>query len=464
MTGQIHKFRVFDKNIVLDVNSGSVFEIDDLVYDVLDYYGKYSAEDIVSKLNGRYETSEILDALSEIDELKGGQMLYSEADFSSAIKQVQGRKYVKALCLNVAHDCNLRCRYCFAARGDYHGKRELMSKEVGRNAVDFLVGHSGNIENLEIDFFGGEPLMALDTIREVVSYARNIEEKAGKKFHFTVTTNAVLLNDETMNFLHKNMDNIVLSLDGRKEVNDYMRVRVDGSGSYDKIVENIRKMVALRKKDWKDYYVRGTFTSKNLDFAEDVFHLADMGFGEISLEPVVGREGDFLLACGDEEIVYRQYEMIAREYLKRKNSGKNPFRFYHFNVNIYHGPCIYKRLAACGAGREYLAVTPNGDIYPCHQFVGLAEFHMGNVFDKKLSEKIIERFQETHVFSKSECSGCWARFYCSGGCNAVNFQINGDMNKPYDMTCKLQKKRIEIAIYLGMVGNDQDAKQVSTLC
>jgi uncharacterized protein len=464
LTGQIHKFKVFDKNIVLDVNSGSVLEVDDLVYDVLDYYEKLGADDIIKQLEGKYEKAEILEALSEIEEIKGGHMIYTEADFFSAIKQIKGRQYVKALCLNVAHDCNLRCKYCFAAKGDYHGRRELMSKDVGRNAVDFLVEHSGNINNLEMDFFGGEPLMALDTVKEVVSYARNIEEKSGKKFHFTITTNAVLLNDETIDYLHENMDNIVLSLDGRKEVNDRIRVRADGSGSYDKIAANIKKMVTLREKEHKDYYVRGTFTNKNLDFAEDVFHMADLGFREISVEPVVGKEGDLLLADGDEQVIYHQYEKIAREYLRRRNSGKNPFRFYHFNVNIYHGPCIYKRLAACGAGREYLAVTPSGDIYPCHQFVGLDEFVMGNVFEKKLNENIIKRFKETHVFSKPECSGCWARFYCSGGCNANNYQINGDMNIPYDMTCKLQKKRIEIAIYLGIAGTKRDMKQVNTLC
>jgi len=378
-------------------------------------------------------------------------MIYTEADFSSVIQRLYARQYVKALCLNVAHDCNLRCKYCFASKGDYHGRRELMSKEVGRNAVDFLVEHSGIIKNLEMDFFGGEPLMALDTVREVVSYARNIEERAGKKFHFTITTNAMLLNDENIDYLHRNMDNIVLSLDGRKEVNDRIRVRVDGTGSYDMIVPNIEKMVALREKERKEYYVRGTFTNKNLDFCEDVFHMADMGYEEISIEPVVGKEGDFLLKEGDIHIIYDQYKKIAQEYLRRKSSGEKPFRFYHFNVNIYHGPCIYKRLSACGAGREYLAVTPSGDIYPCHQFVGLDEFIMGNVFDKRLDERIVERFKNTHVFAKSECSGCWARFYCSGGCNANNYQINGDLNIPYKLTCKLQKKRIEIAIYLGIV-------------
>jgi len=452
--GQIHKFRVFDKNIVLDVNSGSVFEIDDLVYDVLDIFEKLDTDDIIKKLMPKYPKADILEALSEIEQLKAGHIIYTETDFSSAVEQIRGRQYVKALCLNVAHDCNLRCKYCFAAKGDYRGRRELMSKEVGRSAVDFLVEHSGHIRNLEIDFFGGEPLMALDTVKETVSYAKGVEEETGKKFHFTITTNAMLLDDKTIEYLNHNMDNIVLSLDGRKEVNDRIRVRADGSGSYDKIVPAIKKMVRLREKEHKDYYVRGTFTNKNLDFSEDVFHMADMGFEEISIEPAVGKEGDLLPAGGDEQVIYGQYETIAQEYLRRKSSGKNPFRFYHFNVNIYHGPCVYKRLSACGAGREYLAVTPGGDVYPCHQFIGTEDFIMGNVFEKKLDETIVRRFKNTHVFAKPGCSGCWARFFCSGGCNANNYQINGDMNVPYELTCKLQKKRIEVAIYLEIAGKD----------
>ncbi|MDI3480889.1 MAG: uncharacterized protein PWQ97_544 [Tepidanaerobacteraceae bacterium] len=453
MTGQIHKFRIFDKNIVLDVNSGSVFEIDDLVYDILDYYGKIDKDSIVKKLESRYSKVSILEALEEIEKLKAENLIFTEADFSFAINRINSNRHVKALCLNVAHDCNVRCKYCFAAKGDYHGRRELMTKEVGENAVDFLVEHSGNLKNLEIDFFGGEPLMALDTIKQVVSYAKNLEGKTGKKFHFTITTNALLLNDAVIEYLHQNMDNIVLSLDGRKDVNDNMRVRADGSGTYDAAVLNIKKMVELREKDNKDYYVRGTFTNKNLDFSEDVFHMADMGYKQISIEPVVGNEGDFLLRESDVPIINDQYEKIAQEYLQRRISGKNPFRFYHFNINIYHGPCAYKRLSACGAGREYLAVTPCGDIYPCHQFVGVEDFIMGNVFEKKLNERIVERFKNTHVFAKPKCSVCWARFFCSGGCNANNYQINKDMNTPDDTACQLQKKRIEVAIYLEIVAS-----------
>jgi uncharacterized protein len=438
-------------------------EVDDLFYELLDHYPEKPAEEAVRVLGKRYPEQDIIEAMAELDRLKEQNLLFSDEDFSFALNSLKNRQNVKALCLNVAHDCNLRCRYCFASRGDYRGKRGLMTAEVGRKAVDFLVERSGDLKNLEIDFFGGEPLMALDTIKEVVSYARNLGKTHGKVFHFTVTTNATILNDEIIEYLHENMDNIVLSMDGRKEVNDFMRVGTDGSGTYDKIVPNIKKLVALRERDHKDYYVRGTFTRYNLDFSEDVFHLADLGFKEISIEPVVGRQGEYLLKDEDAGAIYRQYERIAEELLNR-GDGRKSFRFYHFNIDIYHGPCIYKRLSACGAGREYLAVTPGGDIYPCHQFVGQEEFAMGNVFEKILDERVIECFKNTHVFSKQKCIDCWARFFCSGGCNANNFLVNGDMNIPYEMTCKLQKKRIEYAIYLGIKRGKARKKAMNTMC
>ncbi|MDD4569034.1 MAG: thioether cross-link-forming SCIFF peptide maturase [Tepidanaerobacteraceae bacterium] len=448
MTAQIHKFRVFDKKLVLDVNSGSVLEVDDVAYDILEYYDKYSNESIFNKLESRYPKSNIKEALEEIQTLKEQRYLFTEMNEMPILEKLDTRHYVKALCLNVAHDCNLRCKYCFASKGDYHGKRELMSAEVGRRAVDFLLEKSGNMKNLEIDFFGGEPLMAMDTVREVISYAKSLEESHHKKFHFTITTNALLLDDEVIQYLHEHMDNIVLSLDGRKEVNDFIRVRADGSGSYDNIVSNIKKVVALRERDKKEYYVRGTFTNYNLDFASDVFHLADLGFREISIEPVVGKDEAYLLEESHLITLFDQYKEIAVEYLKRNKSKEKPFIFYHFNVDIYHGPCIYKRLWACGAGRDYLAVTPSGHIYPCHQFIGQERFLMGDVFDKILDENIINHLRDTHVFSKPECTECWAKYFCSGGCNANNFLINGDMKKPYKITCELQKKRIEYAIYL----------------
>ncbi len=462
MSGQIHKFRVFDKNIVLDINSGSVFEVDDIVYELLD--DKKVLRESEIEMKGKYERARLCEALDEIQNLKKRNLLYSSGDFSFVIKKLNNRCFVKALCLNVAHDCNLRCRYCFASKGDYRGERSLMPAAVGMDAVDFLIEHSGDRKNLEIDFFGGEPLLAFETVKEVISYARSLEKKHGKKFHFTITTNAVNMNDKTIDFLHRNMDNIVMSLDGRRHVNDCFRIKADGSGTYDDILRNVKKMVALREKDNKEYYVRGTFTRHNLDFAQDVFHIADLGIKQISLEPVVGKEGSFLLQTGDLELLYDQYEKIAREYLTRKKSGQNSFIFYHFKVNIYKGPCVYKRILACGAGIEYLAVTPEGDIFPCHQFVGNDEFRMGNVRDKKLDMRIIDRFSNTHIFAKSECSNCWARFYCSGGCNANNYQINGDMKTPYEITCELQKKRIEYAIYISLAENDNNPKGVNTVC
>ncbi|MGB4394264.1 MAG: thioether cross-link-forming SCIFF peptide maturase [Tepidanaerobacteraceae bacterium] len=448
MTAQIHVFRVFDKNFVLDVNSGSVLQLDDLAFDILKNYDLNTDEKVLQDLQSKYPKSKITEVLDEIKNLKDEGYLFTEVDAKPILGKLENRYYVKSLCLNVAHDCNLRCKYCFASKGNYSGKRELMSSEVGKKAVDFLVENSGNMRNVEIDFFGGEPLLAMETVKEVVSYAKTLEKEYRKRFNFTITTNALLLDDNTINYLHKNMDNVVLSLDGRKNVNDHIRVRADGSGSYDDIVYKIQKMVELRERDKKEYYVRGTFTRYNLDFAEDVFHLADLGFREISIEPVVGNDGDYLLKEEDLRVLFEQYGRIAAEYLRRKKTGENPFRFYHFNMDIYHGPCIYKRLWACGAGRDYLAVTPSGEIYPCHQFVGQSQFLMGNIFDGRLNDDVIDLLKETHVFSKDECSTCWARYFCSGGCNANNFLINGDMKKPYHITCELQKKRIEYAIYL----------------
>lgn len=451
----VHQFEIWGTKMVLDVNSGSVFEVDDLMYDVLGIYEKLSPDDIVARLREKYAESEIREAIGEIDLLKSQGILFSGADLDQALESLNQKKYVKALCLNVAHDCNLRCRYCFASKGHYDGTPQLMSEEVGKKALDFLLQNSGELKNLEIDFFGGEPLMAFDTIKSVVSYGRSLEEKYGKKFHFTVTTNCLLLDDEKIEYLHENMDNIVMSLDGRKEVNDRMRVRADRSGSYDVVVSNIKKLIELRKKDGKNYYVRGTFTKYNLDFAKDVVHMADLGFAEISVEPVVGKEGDFLIDEGDLEAIYRQYDEIAKEYVERKKSGENPFRFYHFNIDLYKGPCLQKRLSACGAGREYLAVTPEGDIYPCHQFIGKKEFLLGNVFEKNLDEKVIDILKNTHILAKPECTSCWAKFFCSGGCNANNYEVNGDLNSPNRISCSLQKKRIEYALYLAAKSDEK---------
>lgn len=451
MEGQIHKFKIFDKNIVLDINSGSVLEVDDLAYDILDIYKDDSNEVIIKKFRGKYDEDTIKKVLKELNELEKNNIIYSKAKFDQTLKKLYEREDIKALCLNVAHDCNMRCKYCFASKGGYNGKRELMSKEIGKKAVDFLINHSGDFEILEIDFFGGEPLLAIDTIREVVAYAQDMEEKYGKKINFTVTTNAMGLNDETIEFFHENMKNIVLSLDGRKEVNDNIRVKSNGMGTYDNVIDNIKKVVKLRHRDNKEYYVRGTFTRHNLDFSKDVFHLADLGFREISIEPVVGKEGSYLLKEKYLPELYKQYEEIAREYISRKRNNQNPFNFYHFNLNIYHGPCAFKRLSACGAGVEYIAITPKGDIYPCHQYVGLEEYKMGNVLGDTFDKNIAQKFKDTHIFNKEDCQKCWAKFFCSGGCNANNYIINGSENKPYKLTCKLQRKRIEYAIYLNIL-------------
>ncbi|MDI3533893.1 MAG: uncharacterized protein PWQ82_258 [Thermosediminibacterales bacterium] len=451
METKIHKFSIDNTKIVLDVNSGAVFVVDDLMFDVLDFYDNTPREQIKNKLKGKYKSIEIDEAVEELDKLKRDGVLFTGYNYKAAAEKIRARSEMKALCLNIAHDCNLRCKYCFASDGNYKGEKGLMPPEVGKKAVDFLIQKSGDIKKLEIDFFGGEPLLNFETVKEVVAYARNIESKYEKEFHFTITTNATLLDDEIINYLHENMDNIVLSLDGRREVHDRMRVRADGSGTYDTIISNIKKVVALREKDKKDYFVRGTFTKHNLDFSQDVIHMADNGFEQISIEPVVGKDiKEYMFTESDLPVIYNEYEKLAKEYLERRKTGRNPFRFYHFNIDLYNGPCIYKRLVACGSGREYLAVTPNGDIYPCHQFVGNSEFVIGNVYDKKLNDFIINQFRETDVYSKQDCSSCWARFFCSGGCNANNFNFNGDIKKPYELNCKLQKKRIECAIYINI--------------
>ncbi|MGB9840359.1 thioether cross-link-forming SCIFF peptide maturase [Thermovenabulum sp.] len=456
MKGQIHAFKIFDKNLVLDVGSGSIFEVDNIAYEVLKLFEEgCNEEEITKRLAGVIDLKEIEEALEEINQLIKEGIILSETNAESILNKIKNENRVKALCLNIAHDCNLFCRYCFASKGDYNLKRNIMSKEVGEKAIDFLLKNSGDLKNLEIDFFGGEPLIAYDTVKHIIEYARFKEKNYGKKIKFTITTNALLLDDEKIKFLNENMDNIVMSLDGRKEVNDRMRVRIDGKGSYDDILPNIIKLTELRKKDNKSYYIRGTFTRYNLDFAEDVKHLSDLGFSEISIEPVLAEKEDYEIREEDLNIIYDQYEKIVEEFLNRKNSNKK-FRFYHFNINLYKGPCIYKRIIACGAGREYFAVSPEGDIYPCHQFVGLEEFKMGNVSRGDLDENIRDKFKNTHIFSKEDCINCWAKFFCSGGCSAYNYKKNKDLNIPDKIFCRMQKKRIECALYLNFL-NQQDA-------
>lgn len=449
----VHKFIVDGDRFVIDVNTGSVHEIDELVYDILEDEGLKKLEDLKEELKDKYSQEEIEEAYLEIKELIDENILYTKDLYKDiAYSFEDGKDYIKALCLNIAHDCNLRCKYCFADEGEYRGKREFMSFEVGKKAIDFVIEHSGPRKNIEVDLFGGEPLMVFDTVKKIVEYGRKAGEESGKIIRFTMTTNCTLLTDEMMDYLNENMVNIVLSLDGRKEVNDKVRVRRDGSGSYDLIVPKIKKMIQKRDSD-KAYYVRGTFTRENIDFSQDLIFLANEGFKEISIEPVVLPE-DHPLSIRKEDLenISKEYEKIYRELLKRKKENKE-INFYHFNINLDGGPCVYKRISGCGAGHEYVAVTPNGDIYPCHQFVGNEDFKIGNIFNETMREDIGKTFKKAHIYNKPKCKECWARFYCSGGCQANNYNFNKDFNTPYEIGCIMQKKRIECAIALKSQNN-----------
>ncbi|MDP4177594.1 MAG: thioether cross-link-forming SCIFF peptide maturase [Bacillota bacterium] len=443
---KVHKF-FQDNYYLLDVNSGAVHIVDKLCYDIIDEEALKSKEEIVSKLKYIYDENDILEAYEEIEELIKEGMLYSEDLYENIALNDKSQSFVKALCLNVAHDCNLRCKYCFADEGEYKGKRMLMSAEIGKKAIDFVIKASGIRKNIEVDLFGGEPIMDYNNVKEIVEYAKEQEKLYNKSIRFTMTTNATLLNDEIMEYIDKNMGNIVLSIDGRKEINDKVRVRADNSGSYDSILPKIKEMVSRRDKN-KQYYVRGTFTRNNIDFFEDVKHLANLGFKEISVEPVVLPENNVLsLRQEDLPEIMDQYDKLYAELLKRKKEG-NEFKFYHFNIDLNGGPCVYKRISGCGAGHEYVAVTPEGDIYPCHQFVGNEKFKIGTVFEGITNKDIPNIFKNAHIYNKPTCKDCWAKFYCSGGCQANNYNFNGDIHIPYKIGCEMQKKRIECAIAL----------------
>ncbi|QZY57052.1 thioether cross-link-forming SCIFF peptide maturase [Crassaminicella profunda] len=435
----IHKFTQDDTRIVLDVNSGAVHIIDEIVYDILDYYKEKSVEEIIESLGHKYSREDIIEGVYEIKTLENEGLLFTEDTYEKHPAFVNRKPVVKAMCLHVAHDCNLRCKYCFASQGDFKGQRSLMSEEVGKRALDFLIENSGNRKNLEVDFFGGEPLMNFEVVKNLVEYGRSIEKPAGKHFRFTITTNGVLLNDE-------NMDNVVLSIDGRKEVNDYMRYAVNGTGSYDIIVPKFLKMAKMR--NGKDYFVRGTFTRKNLDFSKDVLHLADLGFDSTSIEPVVTEDKyDYALKEEDLDTIFEQYEILAKEYVKRRKEG-NGFSFFHFMLDLNQGPCVIKKLSGCGAGSEYLAISPEGDVYPCHQFVGNEDFYMGNVLKKDVDTSVTADFGQAHVYNKEKCKDCWAKFYCSGGCHANAYNFNKDIHKPYELGCEMEKKRIECSLVI----------------
>ena len=444
----IHQYKNNGYNMVLDVNSGSVHVVDDVTYDVLSLLdqGKQE-EEIQEALKDRYPAQEIHDAAQECQELKEAEMLFTDDVYEGAIEMFAERPtVVKALCLHIAHDCNLACRYCFAEEGEYHGRRALMSLEVGKKALDFLIANSGSRRNLEVDFFGGEPLMNWQVVKDLVAYGREQEKIHNKKFRFTLTTNGVLLDDEVMEFCNKEMGNVVLSIDGRKEVHDFMRPFRKGAGSYDLIVPKFQKFAESRNQD--NYYVRGTFTHYNLDFAADVLHLADLGFKQISVEPVVAPPTeDYAIREEDLPIIFEQYDILAKEMIKRHKEGRG-FNFFHFMIDLTGGPCVYKRLSGCGSGTEYLAVTPWGDFYPCHQFVGNEEFLLGNVDEGIVRTDLTCDFKKCNVYSKKECSSCFARFYCSGGCAANSYNFTGKINDVYEIGCKMQQKRIECALMI----------------
>lgn len=456
----VHQYKNNGYHIVLDVNSGSVHVVDELCYDVIRWLDEADTEDkmpdlekeevpaeLTEALGDTYQADEIAEAFGDVRELVKAGQLFTKDIYEDYIGEVKQRKtVVKAMCLHIAHDCNLACKYCFAEEGEYHGRRALMSYEVGKKALDFLVANSGNRKNLEVDFFGGEPLMNWQVVKDLVAYGREQEKLHNKKFRFTITTNGVLLNDEVQEFVNKEMDNVVLSLDGRKEINDHMRPFRNGKGSYELIVPKFQKLADSRGQ--QKYYVRGTFTRENLDFSKDVLHFADLGFKQISVEPVVGEDSDFYsIKKEDLPQIFDEYDRLAKELIRREKEGRG-VNFFHFMIDLDGGPCIAKRLSGCGSGTEYLAVTPWGDLYPCHQFVGDEDFLMGNVDDGIVKPEIAEEFRGCSVYSKEKCKSCFAKFYCSGGCMANAYKFHGSIHDAYDVGCEMERKRVECAIMM----------------
>lgn len=456
----IHQYQNNGYNIVLDVNSGCVHVVDQMGYDVIACLNRLNEEQtektirseetrkaVLKELSENYAEEELLSVLDDLAELTKEGQLFAPDTQASCIGEVMKRKtVVKALCLHIAHDCNLACKYCFAEEGEYHGRRALMTYEVGKKALDFLIANSGSRRNLEVDFFGGEPLMNWQVVKDLVAYGREQEKKFDKHFRFTLTTNGVLLNDEIQEFLNREMDNVVLSLDGRKEVNDAMRPFRNGKGSYDLIVPKFQKLADSR--DQMRYYVRGTFTRNNLDFSKDVMHFADLGFKQMSIEPVVGDETDpYAIREEDLPQIFAEYDKLAKYMIQREKEGKG-FNFFHFMIDLEGGPCLAKRLSGCGSGTEYLAVTPWGDFYPCHQFVGDEDFLMGNVEEGITRPEIADAFRGCNVYSKEKCKNCFAKFYCSGGCMANAYHFEGSLNDAYDIGCAMERKRVECAIMI----------------
>lgn len=449
----VHQYKLNGYNIVLDTCSGSVHTVDEVAYDIISMYKDSSEEDIKAHIIEKYAhlpdvtEEDIKLCLEDIKALIDAGKLFSEDEFENlAINYKNNSKVIKAMCLHVAHTCNLNCSYCFASQGKYQGDRALMSFETGKRAFDFLVENSGTRRNLEVDFFGGEPLMNFDVVKQLVEYARKIEKEHNKNFRFTLTTNGVLLDDDVIDYLNKEMCNVVLSLDGRKAVHDHFRVDYAGNGSYDKILPKFKNLV--EKRGGKDYYMRGTFTHNNVDFTHDIFHMADLGFKELSMEPVVCPPDDpYALTKDDLPKLFEQYEILAKEMVRRKKKGDG-FTFYHYMLDLTNGPCIYKRITGCGSGTEYVAVTPWGDLYPCHQFVGDEKYRLGDIYDGITNTEIQDKFRHCNAYSRKECKDCWAKLYCSGGCAANSYHATGDIMGVYEYGCELFKKRIECAVMM----------------
>lgn len=449
----VHQYKLNGYNIVLDTCSGSVHAVDEVAYDIIEMYKTASEQEIIEAILKKYSNQpdvtkeDILLCIGDVKALEESGKLYSEDKYEQlAYSHKNNSNVIKALCLHVAHTCNLNCSYCFASQGKYQGDRAVMSFEVGKQAFDFLIANSGTRRNLEVDFFGGEPLMNWDVVKQLVAYARSIEKEHNKNFRFTLTTNGLLIDDEVIDFLNKEMSNVVLSLDGRREVHDLFRKDYAGNGSYDRIIPKFKRLVEAR--GGKNYYMRGTFTHNNVDFTEDIFHMADLGFTELSMEPVVSAPGD-PCALTDEDLpkLFEQYEILAKEMIKRKQEGR-PFTFYHYMIDLKNGPCIYKRITGCGSGTEYMAVTPWGELFPCHQFVGDPKYSLGNIWDGVKNKECQDEFRSCNAYARKECRDCWAKLYCSGGCAANAYHATGSINGVYKYGCELFKKRIECAVMM----------------
>ena len=446
----IHQYKLNGYNIVIDVYSGSVHSVDEVAYDLIALFEGNTREQVLEQMAEKYpqlDPSELEACYADVKALKDEGLLFAEDVYSDKADILKTKNdVIKALCLHVAHTCNLNCDYCFASQGKYQGDRALMSFEVGKRALDFLIENSGTRVNLEVDFFGGEPLMNWDVVKQLVEYGRSREKDCHKRFRFTLTTNGVLIDDDVIEFCNKEMHNVVLSLDGRKEVHDHLRKNLAGEGSYDKIVPKFKKLVDSRNGE--GYYVRGTFTHNNVDFTEDLFHMADLGFTELSMEPVVCDPADpYALTEEDLPKLFEQYEILAKEMLRREKEGK-PITFYHYMIDLAHGPCIYKRISGCGSGTEYLAVTPWGELFPCHQFVGDPKYSMGDIWEGVINHEMREKFRKCNVYSRPQCDDCWAKLYCSGGCAANAYHATGSVNGVYEYGCELFKKRMECAIMI----------------